>query len=145
MKWKLLNETGLKTYALIFENGDEVMTGLTEFAREKNLKATQFTAIGAFAEAIVTFFDWNQKKYLDIPVNEQTEVLTLAGDIALKEGKPSVHAHVVLGRSDGSTVGGHLAQAMVRPTLEVILHESPEYLRKSFDEETQLFLIDAEK
>lgn len=121
------------------------MSLLKEFAEEQNLSASQFTAIGALQEAIVSFFDWEKKDYKKIPVNEQAEVLSLSGDVALKNGRQSVHAHVVLGRYDGSTRGGHLVKAIVRPTLEVILTESPAYLAKSFDEESQLFLIDAEK
>ena len=64
------------------------------------------------------------KRYQDIPVNEQVEVLMLAGDIAWKEdGEPVIHAHVVVGRQDGSTRGGHLKKAIVRPTLELVLEE----------------------
>jgi predicted DNA-binding protein with PD1-like motif len=144
MKSKLLNNDGLRTYALIFDIGDEVISTLTNFAREHNLKASQFTAIGALQEAELKYFNWDTKEYKDIKVNEQVEVLTLAGDIALKEGKQSVHAHIVLGKSDGNAIGGHLAKGIVRPTLEVILNETPSYLKKKFDEQTKLFLIDAE-
>ena len=87
------------------------------------------------------YFDWESKQYKKIPVSEQVEVLSLIGDVALKDGEPKVHAHVVLGRSDGSTRGGHLLDAHVRPTLEVILVESPVHLRKQVDEESGLALI----
>ena len=100
------------------------------------------TAIGAFRDVTLGYFDWQTKKYQKIPVNEQVEVLSLIGDIALNEGKPAVHAHVVVGRSDGSTRGGHLVEAHVRPTLEVIVDESPAYLKKRHDPESGLALID---
>lgn len=144
MHYKLLNDNKQKTFALIFDLGDEVMSTLTTFAEEHDLEASQFTAIGAFKEAKLNYFEWDKKQYKSIPIQEQVEVLTLAGDIALKDGKPTVHAHVVLGRSDGTTRGGHLEKAIVRPTLEVILTENPIHLRKKFDPETQLFLIDTE-
>ena len=57
------------------------------------------------------------------------------------EGKPTVHAHVVVGCWDGSTRGGHLLQAHVRPTLEVMLVESPAHLQKRHDPESGLALI----
>lgn len=142
MQSKLIHDDGQKTYVLIFDTDDEVMSNLKEFAKEHFLKATQFTAIGAFSEATLAFYDWEKKDYNKIPVKEQVEVLTFTGDIAIKEGQPSVHAHVVLGRSDGSTIGGHLIEATVRPTLEVILTESPDFLRKKYDQESKLFLID---
>jgi uncharacterized protein len=55
-----------------------------------------------------------------------------------------VHAHVVLGRSDGTALGGHLLEVHVWPTLEVVLDESPAHLRKRSDPETGPALIDSE-
>ena len=88
------------------------------------------------------YFDWDAKDYKHIPLREQVEVLSLIGDVALDEkGEPKVHAHVVVGRSDGTARGGHLLEAHVRPTLEVILTESPKHLRKQYDPESRLALI----
>jgi predicted DNA-binding protein with PD1-like motif len=142
MRSKLIHETGgERTFALIFEIGDEAMAGLEGFAREQRLGAARFTAIGAFQEATLGYFDWQAKEYRKIPVQEQVEVLSLVGDIALQDGEPKVHAHVVLGRSDGSTRGGHLLEAHVRPTLEVMLVESPAHLTKEHDPASGLALI----
>ncbi len=142
MKSKLINDAAQKTYAIVFDSGDEVMSKLTAFAKENNLHASQFTAIGAFENAELGYFDFSRKDYSKIPVNEQVEVLSLTGDVAVHENKPALHAHVVLGRSDGSTIGGHLIKATVRPTLEVILTESPSYLEKKMNSESGLPLID---
>lgn len=141
MKSKLLNEAREKTWALVFDAGDTVMEGLTRFARENDLRGAHFTAIGAFQSATLYYFDWESKEYQEIPVEEQVEVLTLAGDIAEKDGEPKVHAHVVLGTRDGSARGGHLKEARVRPTLEVILTEEPAHLVRRHDDETGLALI----
>jgi predicted DNA-binding protein with PD1-like motif len=142
MKAKLLSERGEKTYAVIFDTGDEVVSGLTSFAKEKGLSASHFTAIGAFQDVTLGYFDWQKKDYQKIPVHEQVEVLSLVGDIALDpKGEPKVHAHVVLGRSDGTTRGGHLLEARVRPTLEVVLVESPSHLQRKHDPESGLALI----
>lgn len=142
MKSKLIHEhDGEKSFALIFSTGDEAMSGLVEFARSHKLGAARFTAIGAFRDVVLGYFDWETKDYKKIPVREQVEVLSLIGDVALQDGDPKVHAHVVVGRSDGSTRGGHLVEAHVRPTLEVILTESPAHLRKQVDKESGLALI----
>lgn len=130
-----------RTVALVFETGDEVMETLLSWCREERVGAARFTAIGALRDAVVAYFDWEAKEYREIPVDEQVEVLTLAGDVALNDGDPAVHAHVVLGRSDGTTRGGHLMRAHVRPTLELILDEVPEHLRKHHDPESGLALI----
>jgi predicted DNA-binding protein with PD1-like motif len=118
------------------------MTALATFAKDRSLTAGHFTAIGACSDVTLGFFDWEQKSYEKIPLNEQVEVLSLMGDIALKDGPPAVHAHVVLGKPDGTAHGGHLIEAGVRPTSEVILVESPRLLQRKVDAETGLALID---
>jgi predicted DNA-binding protein with PD1-like motif len=144
MKCKLLNENaGRRTFAVVLRTGDEVMTELQSFAETERITAAQLTAIGAFSEADLAYFDWEQKDYCRIPVREQVEVASLLGDIALSpDGKPALHLHAVLGRRNGSALAGHLAQAKVRPTLEVIVDETPAHLKKRFDPETRLALID---
>ncbi|HXH12969.1 MAG TPA: PPC domain-containing DNA-binding protein [Alphaproteobacteria bacterium] len=131
-----------RTFALVFETGDEAISGLTAFAKERSLTACHFTAIGAFSDLTLGFFDWEKKDYQRLPIKEQVEVLSFVGDIALKDGEPMVHGHVVVGKADGSAHGGHLLEAHVRPTLELILIESPNFLQRKFDQETGLALID---
>jgi predicted DNA-binding protein with PD1-like motif len=145
MKSKLLHDQGEAVWALIFDKGDEVIAGLTAFAKEHGLDSSHFTAIGAFERATLGYFQRDRKQYKKIPIQEQVEVLSLVGDIALEKGEPKIHAHVVVGREDGSTRGGHLIDAVVWPTLEVILTETPGYLKKRHDDETGLALIDLGK
>jgi len=142
MKSKLINDGAQKTYVLVFETGEEVIKGITAFATAHSLNASQLTAIGAFSEALLGFFDFNIKDYKKIPVNEQVEVLSLNGDITFKpEGGVQAHIHTVLGKSDGIALGGHLLAAYVHPTLEVIITESPGHLYRKYDEKTCLALI----
>jgi predicted DNA-binding protein with PD1-like motif len=141
MRSKVLNDAPERTMAVVLERGDEVMSVLLRFAADHNLTASRLTAIGAFESATLGYFDWERKVYERIPVNEQTEVLSLVGDIALDGAKPRVHAHVVLGRRDGSTVGGHLLDARVRPTLEVMVIDSPAHLRRVCDPDSGIALI----
>lgn len=143
MKSKLVHESGgQRTFVLIFDSGDEAMAGLKTFASEHDLSAAHFTAIGAFRDAVVAWFDYDRREYKRISVREQVEVLALTGDVAEKDGKPAVHAHVVLGKSDASACGGHLVEAHVRPTLELVLTESPAHLRKTVHDPSGLPLID---
>ena len=142
MKSTLLDATGPRTWALIFDKGDEPVTGLTAFAKTQQVGGAHFTAIGAFSEVTLGYFDRTARDYKKIPLREQVEVLSLIGDVALDRGEPKVHAHVVVGRADGEARGGHLLSARVWPTLEVVLVESPRHLRKRHDPETGLALID---
>jgi uncharacterized protein len=141
MKYQLINNDQQKTFAVILESGEEVIEKIMEFAQEQKISASQFTAIGAFSNTIVGFFDFSMKDYKKIPFKEQMEVLTLNGDITLFNGQYKIHAHVVLGREDGSAHGGHLLKATVHPTLEIILNESPAYLSREMDKESGLALI----
>jgi uncharacterized protein len=141
MQAKLIDEQD-RVYAVIFATGEDPMEGLTRFAEQHKLTAASFTAIGAFSEATLGYFDWEKKDYERIPVREQTEVLALVGDIAVDEaGKRKVHAHIVLGKRDGAACGGHLLAAKVRPTLEVVLDASPGCLRRRYDPASGLALI----
>jgi len=138
---KLLNEHGEKTFAVVFDKQEEVAAGLLDFAKREGITAGRLTAIGGFTDMVLGFYDRERKEYKKIPIKEQVEVLSLVGDISLDRGEPKVHAHVVVGKADGTAHGGHLLEAHVWPTLEVIVVESPAYLRRQMDEEAGLPLI----
>ena len=142
MESKLIQEEGERTFALVFETGEEVIAGLTTFAQQRRLAGSHFTGIGALSDVLLGYFEWQRKDYKRIPIREQVEVLSLVGDIALDKGEPKVHAHVVVGRSDGTAHGGHLLEGHVRPTLEVTLTESPVRLQRRHDPASGLALID---
>lgn len=142
MQTKLLHDTGgVRTFAVVFDAGGDPTAGLLAFAREHEISAARLSALGAFREATLAFFNVETNEYEEIPVEQQTEVLNLTGNLALSGGQPKLHAHAVLGRRDGSTVGGHLLEATVRPTLEVMLVETPATLRREIDEATGLPLL----
>lgn len=141
MKYKLLNDDKKKTYAIILESGEEAKEQLLAFAKEKKVAASQFTAIGAFSETTVGFFDFSIKDYKKTHFNQQMEVLTLAGDISLFNGEYKVHGHIALAKEDGTAHGGHLIKGVVHPTLEIILNESPVYLQREMNKELGIPLI----
>ncbi|HEX4064677.1 MAG TPA: PPC domain-containing DNA-binding protein [Acidobacteriaceae bacterium] len=141
MRHKLLEERP-RTYAVIFETGDELAAGLKTFATEQKLAGSSFKAIGAFSAVKLGWFNWETKQYqTSVDLDEQVELLSMIGDIALKDGQPQVHAHAVIGRRDGTAHGGHLQSATVRPTCEVIVTESPQHLQKEMDGASGLALI----
>ena len=141
MKVKLINEMGEKTYAIVFNKGDEVVEGLLSFAREEKVQASHFTAIGALSDVTLGYFNWTKKTFDKISIQEQVEVLSLVGNIVFDNGDPKLHAHVVIGKSNGTAHGGHLMEGHVRPILEVILVEVPSHLHRKIDKETGLALI----
>ncbi len=143
MRTKLLHEAdGVRTFAVVLKTGDECMSCLENFAKAQAIKAAQITAIGAFSSAELAFFDWEAKEYLPIDVHEQVEVASLLGDIATPpDAQPAIHVHAVLSDRHGVARAGHLLNGNVRPTLEVIVTETPAHLRKAHDPESGLALI----
>lgn len=142
MKSKMLLDEAEKIYVVVFETGEEVISNLAKFALENHLSASHLSAIGALSEVTLGYFNLEKRGYKHIPIKEQVEVVSLVGNITLTKSQPRIHAHIVVSKSDGSAHGGHLIEAYVRPTLEVIVQETPEYLCRKTDPVTGLALID---
>jgi predicted DNA-binding protein with PD1-like motif len=143
MEVQLLNPgEPTKQYAVIFYQGDEAFSGLLDFAEKYHVTSAHFTAIGAVSSATLGWFDPQRKMYKKIPVVGQHEVVSMSGDIALYQGKPVVHTHMVVSNAAGTTLGGHVLDLYVSPTLEVMLTVDPKAMQKRFDPETDLTLID---
>lgn len=143
MQSRLLDQTGgRRTFVIVLSTGDEVLSSLQKFVNREGIHAATFTAIGAFSDVTLQYFDWEKKVYEKIPVREQVEVASLIGDVADDpKGNAALHVHVVIGTRDGSAKAGHLGEARVRPTLEVTITESPMHLHKVKDDESGLALI----
>lgn len=131
-----------RTLIVILDTGDEILSSLKLVAQTEQLAGSSFKAIGALSGVELGWFNWETKKYQTaIKLQEQVELLSLIGDIALKDDKPQIHAHLVIGRKDGTAHGGHLLSAKVRPTCEIIITESPKHLQKEIDPESGIALI----
>src|ERR1035438_6390597 len=143
MQVQLLNPGDqTKQYAVIFYEGDEAFSGLLEFAEKYHVTSAHFTAVGAVNGATLGWFDPQRKMYKKILIQGQHEVIGMSGDVALYQGKPVVHTHMLVGNSDGTTQGGHVLAAYVSPTLEVMVTVDPVTMQKRFDPDTDLTLID---
>lgn len=145
MRWKFIGSAGTPTYVVVLDPGDEAMAVLSGFAADQHLTGAQVTGVGAFERAAVGWFDRDAKDYRPIRVDQQCEVLSLVGDVALGPDGPQPHVHAVLGLPDGSTRGGHLLEGRVWPTLEVIIRETRAGLRKTYQPEIGLALIDLDE
>jgi uncharacterized protein len=148
MKAKLVAEGRTVTWVVVFDQGEEAFSALTDWAASEGISAAQVTAVGAFERAVIGWFDRAAKDYRRITVGQQCEVLSLIGDIAVGPAaddgadQPQPHLHAVLGLSDGTTRGGHLLEGHVWPTLEMMVREAPAQLRKTYRPDVGLALID---
>lgn len=142
MRTKILSTVNPRTLAVVFDSGDSVVEGLLGVGKEQRLRGSHFTAIGALQEVTLGYWDPERKEYRRIHLAEQVEVLSLVGNFAQgPDSRPKVHAHIVVGKADGTAHGGHLLEARVRPTLEVVIVESPGHLQRRLDPDTGLALL----
>ena len=143
LRYQLLSEQGgVKNYVLVFAKGDEVLSGLTDFAAAQGIQSAHFSAIGAFSRATTAWFDPQRKQYLLHRIQGPVELVSLLGDVALQDGKPAVHSHLAVGYPDGRLEGGHLIEAYVFPTVELYLTVYATPVSKKADPETDLHLMD---
>lgn len=140
MKEKTLGDSS--SFVVVFDTGDEFPVVLENAAESRGIGAATFTGIGSFSEAVLAYFDVSSKQYKEISVPEQVEIVSLIGNVSRYEAGIRIHAHALLGRPDGSTIGGHLVEAKVRPTLELFVTEYADSLERTRDEESGLPLID---
>jgi uncharacterized protein len=139
----LMNETnGRRTFVVALEMGEEVVSSITTLARELSLGSSSVTGIGGFQRVRLGFFDYERSDFGENVIDEQVELLSLVGNIAdSEEGTPGLHAHVVVGRANATTRGGHLVEGIVRPTMELVIVEYPEHLQRRHDRKTGLVLL----
>ena len=142
MQSRSVDVEGRRVVIVIGDEGDDPVAAITDAAGRHGVRAAQITGVGGFIRATLGYFDRNRHDYQPISVDEQVEVLSFLGDLATSEGHQVPHVHVVLGRADGTTVGGHLQRAEVWPTLEVVITEVGPELAKRLDPRTGLALID---
>jgi predicted DNA-binding protein with PD1-like motif len=130
-----------RVVVVVVGKGEDAVAAVNDVAERRDIRAAQVTAVGGFQRAELGYFERDRHDYVTIPVDEQVEVLSLVGDIAENQGRAALHVHAVLGRRDGTTVGGHLLRGEVWPTLEVVITEVARSLAKSVDPETGLALL----
>jgi predicted DNA-binding protein with PD1-like motif len=126
---------------LVLDTGDEVLATLQRYASEHVTTSAFFHGLGAFREATVMWWNPESLQYEEIAVDEQVEVLSINGNLTRVRDGFKVHAHTVLGRRDGSTIGGHLKRGVVHPTLELHLALTDHPIHRERDETTGLDLI----
>jgi uncharacterized protein len=142
MKSRSMTVGAERVFVLILDQGEDAFKAVAEFADKEGISGASVTAIGAFERAKVGWFDLAAKSYRPIAIDEQSEVLSLIGDVAVgDDGKASLHLHAVLGLKDGSVRGGHFMSGVVRPTLEVTIRETAADLRRKKRSDLGIALI----
>ena len=142
MRIRTISGLPQKSHVVVLDEGEEVSAALLSFATRQDIRSAHFSAIGAFSEIVLGFFEREQRRYHEIPLREQVEALTLTGNFSTERGAPRVHMHAVVGKRDGSAHGGHLLRGLVSPTLEAVVVELAGALERRVDPRSGLALLD---
>jgi len=120
------------------EKGEEIVSNLEQALGKADVRAGSFQAIGAVSEATLGHYSLVSKEYSEREFNQPLEIVSLQGTIT-GEG---VHPHACLGTKDMETFGGHLVEATVAATCEIVVAPEPGSLERYHDEEIGLDLLD---
>jgi predicted DNA-binding protein with PD1-like motif len=124
------------------EAGEPIVATLESFLRAQRADFASITAAGAVESICLSYWDPVKRAYQSRDFPEQLEVVSFEGNSSLKDGQPFLHIHGVFGRSDFSTIGGHIVEGRVNPTLEVWLRTESASVRRVHDQATGLELLD---
>ncbi|VVB50512.1 Uncharacterised protein [uncultured archaeon] len=133
-----------RTFMGRFGYSMEALTEIKYLAAKEGITLAYFTVIGACQEATLAFYDQENKEYLEKDFDEPLEVVSMTGNLMKKNKEIAVHAHVILGRDDGSTIAGHLI-SMRMFAGELFLQELDGEINRLLDEKTGLYLMDLEE
>ena len=130
------------TYLVRLETGSDIPTAILAFAADQRIDVGTVAGIGAGYDWVLGYFDRATGEYARQSFAGEREILALNGNLAIKEGRPFAHLHVILGGPDFYTVGGHLFEGKVGATCELAIRKLPGYQLRTVDEATGLYLLD---
>jgi uncharacterized protein len=129
-------------FVVRLETGEEIFSTLAEFARAVAIDAAHVSGIGSAYHVVLGYFDRQAREYSRHTVEEEVEIVSLLGNIALKDGQPFPHLHVTVSGRDYRPLAGHFFEGYVGGTCEVVVRPLSGYLQRSQDEATGLYLLD---
>lgn len=138
MKCKKINNS----WVIVFKKDEKVIEKLIEFVKARKIKAGYFSAIGAISQVEFAHYDLRKKKYKTKSIKQQLEIASLTGNVATKGKEIIIHAHVVVGTDKMAAYGGHLREATVAATCEVMFTAFKTRLKRRYDKNIGLNLID---
>ena len=138
MEYKKINGS----WVIVLRKGERIIKKLTEFIEAEDIKSGYLNAIGAVSEVELGHYNLEKKRYSTTQLNQPLEVVSLMGNVTMKGDEKIIHCHIVIGTNEMSLYGGHLKEATVAATCEIIFNELEEVIHKEQDEDTGLNLIE---
>ncbi len=127
--------------SVILEPGEPILESLTKVVREKDMKGATLTGLGAIKDVELGFYDVEEQQYIRQTFIDDYELVSLHGNLSLKEDEPYLHVHIVMSDKAFNCKGGHLFEAKVAATVEIWLHPFGEMPVRAFDKRVGLHTI----
>lgn len=128
-------------YVLRLDDKEELIEAITAFAEKNGIASGVFWGIGAAEKATIAFYEIADKKYLEKHVAERLEIASVTGNIAMLDGKTTIHAHGVFSDSAMKAQAGHVKALTVSPTCEIFLIAFSDSINRAYDEKSGLNLL----
>ena len=128
-------------FLFVLKKGEEIHEGIIHAVVEANLKSAAFSGIGALLNPVLGFYSEHSKTYIEKKFEGLYELLSIIGNITKADDKFVAHSHVVLGKEDCSTFGGHLISGEIGVTGEILITPLSTALVRKLDLEIGLKLI----
>lgn len=130
-----------ETYVIRLDRGERVIESITKFAKEKGIQSAFFQAIGGVDNAEIGYYDLKQQKYFFRVYEDELELVSMNGNIAMTDGAPLVHAHAVVADTQGVCTGGHVKEMRISISFEMVLQPFRDEIDRMHDKETGLKLL----
>ena len=124
------------------DKGEEILEQLKEIALQEHIKLASVSALGAINDFTVGVFKTAEKKYDANEFQGYYEITSLTGTITTKDGEFYAHLHMSAGDTEGRVLGGHLNEAVISATCELVLEIMDGTVERRLDPETGLNLME---
>ncbi|OQX54490.1 MAG: hypothetical protein B5M53_05815 [Candidatus Cloacimonas sp. 4484_209] len=128
-------------WIVVLKRGEKIIEKLMKFIEKENITSGYLRGIGAVSSIELAHFNLKEKRYSSKKIEEPLEIVSLIGNIAEKENEKFIHCHIAVGNDRMELYGGHLKEAIVSATCEVIVTPFTKKVKRAFDSDTGLFLL----
>ncbi|TSC94823.1 MAG: hypothetical protein Athens101428_164 [Candidatus Berkelbacteria bacterium Athens1014_28] len=121
---------------------DDVILGIINFCQKNKITYGWFTGLGAVENAEISIYDLNSKSYINKKLQGPLEIANLCGNVAKKDDQIVIHCHTTLSDKNFATYAGHLNKAKVGATCEIVFLPITTKLKRKYNEEIGLNLLE---
>jgi predicted DNA-binding protein with PD1-like motif len=97
-----------RVYEGSLDKGVDLLSGLFDVMHQHGISAGTVQGIGSLSQARLAFYNQETRVYEEKNFPEPLEIVSLKGNISLKDHAVFPHLHAVLSRRDFSAIGGHV-------------------------------------